>query len=368
MLRIVMKIAARILAAAVVLIVAALGYRAFRINERARETALHGPNAVQEAMFVPIGGIGQWVSIRGEDRANPVLLIVHGGPGGSNLPNQYLLRGWEKDFTLVEWDQRGAGKTFSRSGPAGTGKLSIDGIAMDGVQVADWVRTRLHKPKVILLGHSWGTVIASEMARRRPDLFSAYVATGQVVNIQRNEVLGYRLLTDRVRAAGDAKGLARLAEIGPPPYRDEAALRAERQVLFAHPPVSERGRSVEGNLSGIFEPELSLRDAWEFSRAQQFSGAQLDSTLMTYDAYARGVTFAVPVFVFQGAEDIQTPAALAVEYFGKVQAPHKELVLLPGGGHFAITSLRDRFLAELRTRVRPIAVAADAAARLSLRP
>ena len=283
------------------------------------------------------------------------------------MPNQYLLRSWEKDFTLVEWDQRGAGKTFSHSGPAGTGKLSIDVISSDGIHVAEWVTGHLHKPKVVLLGHSWGTIIAGEMARRRPDLFSAYVGTGQIVNLQRNEALGYRLLTDRVKAAGDAKGLARLAEIGPPPYRDDATLWAERKVLFAHPPASERGRSVEGNISGIFEPELSLWDAWMFSRAQQFSGEKLDAALMSYDAYARGVTFAIPVFVFQGAEDIQTPAALAVEYFGKVQAPHKELVLLPGGGHFAITSLRGRFLAELDRRVRPIALATDAAAP-SLRP
>lgn len=296
------KIIAAVIVGIAVLTALALGYRAVRVGQRAAEMALRGPNAVQEALFVQVGGIGQWVSIRGQDSANPVLLIVHGGPGGSNLFNQYLLRGWEKDFTLVEWDQRGAGKTFSHADADATGDLSIDRIAGDGVQVADWVRYRLHKPKIVLLGHSWGTIIASEMARRRPDLFSAYVATGQIVNMQRGEALGYRLLTERVKGARDAKGMAKLQKIGPPPYRDRDALMAERGILVAHPPASERGR---------------------------------------------------------GADDIQTPAALAIEYFGKVEAPHKELALLPGGGHFAIVSLHDQFLAELRARVLPLAIAAD---------
>ncbi|MEO8114782.1 MAG: alpha/beta fold hydrolase [Phenylobacterium sp.] len=366
--RTIVKIVAGIVVAVVVLAGLAAGYRAIRVGQRAQEMTLRGPNAVQEAMFVRVGGIGQWVSIRGEDRANPVLLIVHGGPGGSMLPNQYLFRGWEKDFTLVQWDQRGAGKTFSRIGPEATGELSIDGIAADGVAVADWVRRRLGKPKIILLGHSWGTVVASEMARRRPDLFSAYVATGQVVNMQRGEALAYRLLTARVKAAGDAKALAKLEAIGPPPYRDMAALSPERQVLFAHPPASERGRRAEVNSAGMLEPQLGLMDVPAYAAAQRYSNEKLYRALMGYDAYARGVRFQTPVFIFQGSDDIQTPTALAVEYFGKVQAPHKELVLLPGGGHFAIISLRDQFLAELRSRVKPLATAAGSTSEPAGRP
>ena len=107
--------------------------------------ALHGPNAILEGRYVKIGGVDQWISIRGQDRSKPVILIVHGGPGGSMIANGYFLRGWEKDFTLGEWDQRGAGKTFARLGEEGSGKLTADGIAKDGVEVAQWVEARLGK-------------------------------------------------------------------------------------------------------------------------------------------------------------------------------------------------------------------------------
>jgi pimeloyl-ACP methyl ester carboxylesterase len=367
-LRIVLKIVAGLVLGLVVLAGLAVAYREVRTAQRAHATALNGPNSVQDARFIRIGGLDQWVSIRGEDRANPVLMIVHGGPGGSMLPNQHLLRRWEKTFTVVQWDQPGAGKTFSRARAAGTGTLTIDRIAGDGVQVADWVRQRLGKRKVILLGHSWGTIVGSEMVRRRPDQFSAYVATGVVADMPRGEALGYQLLTERLAREGDPEALAALKAIGPPPYRDPATLYAERRVLFAHPLASERHRQVEANMSGIFEPQLSLWDGLQYAAAERYSGRWLYRTVETYEAASHGLRFETPVFIFQGAEDIQTPAALAAEYFGRVEAPRKELLLLPGGGHFAIISLRDRFLAELTSRVRPLAVAADQSVAAIPRP
>jgi pimeloyl-ACP methyl ester carboxylesterase len=174
--------------------------------------------------------------------------------------------------------------------------------------------------------------------------------------------MGYQMLADRPRAAGDGKALADLQRIGSPPYRSMADLFAERRILFAHPPVSERDRQARQNEAGLFEPELSLRDGVLYTVAEQYSEDQLYGAIVHYDAYARGVSFQVPVFVFQGAEDAQTATALAVEYFNRIQAPHKELALLPGGGHFAITSEPALFLKELDTRVRPLALAADAAA------
>lgn len=255
--------------------VGALGYRAIRQQQLAAEMALHGPSAIQEGRYVRIGGVDQWVSIRGQDRTNPIILIVHGGPGGSMIANGYFLRGWERDFTVVEWDQRGAGKTFARLGKEGSGKLTADGIAEDGVEVTQWVEQRLGQHKVILLGHSWGTIVASQMARLNPDLFSAYVATGVVVEADRGEQINYDTLLRRLKSEGDAKALAKLATIPRPPYAQVDQLGAERALVMAHPAPSERTLQGRVNRTAVISPDFSLKDLWAHGASQQYSGLVL---------------------------------------------------------------------------------------------
>lgn len=355
----------RIVGGAVVLVgllaVCALGYRAIRQQQRAAEMALRGPSAIQEARYVSIGGVDQWVSIRGQDRTNPIILVVHGGPGGSMIANGYFLRGWEKEFTLVEWDQRGAGKTFARLGAGGSGKLSADTIAQDGIEVSQWVERRLGQRKVILLGHSWGTMVASQMARLKPEFFSAYVATGVVVEAARGEQLNYDALLRRLTAEGDAKALGRLAAIPRPPYTQLAQLGAERALVMAHPAPSERTLQGRVNRTAVISPDFSLKDLWAHGVSQQYSGRVLYPEIASYSAYAHGTTFRMPVFIIQGDEDMQTPALQAQEYFTRLTAPSKRLVLLPSGGHRAIIAMPDQFLAALRTYVRPVVLDAGRA-------
>jgi proline iminopeptidase len=335
------------------LLVCALGYRAIRQHQRAGEMALHGPRAIQEGHYVRIGGVDQWIAIRGQDRANPIILIVHGGPGGSMIANGYFLRGWEKDFTVVEWDQRGAGRTFARLGAKGSGQLTADGIAKDGIEVVQWVESRLGQPKVILLGHSWGTIVGSQMARLRPDLFSAYVASGVVVEGERGEALNYDALLHRLTAEGDTKALAKLAAIPRPPYAQVSQVSAERALVFAHPASSERTLQDRVNATAMISPDFSLRDLWAHGASQNYSGRVLYPQIAGYDAYAHGTVFQTPVCVIQGDEDMQTPAVQAQAWFARVTAPSKHLTLLKGGGHRAIIAMPDQFLVALKACIRP---------------
>jgi len=183
-----------IFGALLVLVLAALGYRAWRQARVAAALAIRTPNGIDESGFMRIGGLDQWVSIRGEDLANPVIVLAHGGPGSSLTPFiTETTRGWEKHFTVVHWDQRGAGLTFNRA-PKGQGEISLERIAEDGLEVTTRALKRTGQAKAIVLGASWGSLVAVTMARRRPELFHALVSAGQVVDSTRNEAVGYEAL------------------------------------------------------------------------------------------------------------------------------------------------------------------------------
>ena len=332
-----------------------LAYRAYCQRRNARALAIVTPGGVEEGFFARIGGIDQWIQIRGESRDNPVVIILHGGPGFSYIPFTETFRSWERHFTVVQWDQRGAGRTFGRGGKAGSGELTIERMSQDGVEVAELVRGRLGKERVILLAHSWGTVLGVNMAVRRPDLFYAYVGTGQIVDMRRNEDLSYDLLLERVRAAGDEKAVKALEGIGRPPYKDFKTWMVKGRLAVTHSPPSASGRSLPNVFAAaLTTPGYSLKDAYTLFDAFGFSSEKLFGELMAYDARRLGTKFEVPIFILQGDSDLQSPAALVAGYFSSVDAPRKKMVMLKGEGHTAVLALPDVFLSELLARVRPL--------------
>ena len=205
----------------------ALAYRAICQRRTARSLVIRTPNGIAESRYVRIGGIDQWIQIRGEDRANPILLFLHGS-GMSMIPFTPVFRSWEQYFTVVQWDRRGVGRTLSRNGRAGSDRWTFDLMADDGIEIAGYLRRHLGQDKVIVLGHSQGTIVGMAMARRRPDLFSAYVGTGQIIDLAQNEPVSYRLATARAQASGRRKAARELAKLGAPPYpRPQAVTPAE---------------------------------------------------------------------------------------------------------------------------------------------
>lgn len=175
--------------------------------------------AIDETSFVSIGGIDQWISIKGENRDNPVLLVVHGGPGESQWPVADKYVRWEKAFTVVLWDQRGAGHTYGRYG-AKTPNFTLDRIARDGTEVAEYLCRTLEKKKIIVLGHSWGSIVATEMVQLRPELFAAYVGTGQVASWNAIVNMQFDLALAKLRNDGDAAAIKQLETTGRPDPSD----------------------------------------------------------------------------------------------------------------------------------------------------
>jgi pimeloyl-ACP methyl ester carboxylesterase len=207
----------RIAGAIAALLIGGLAYRKQRQRRLAKLLTIETPNPILEQRFVPIGGIEQWTLIRGEDRDNPVLLVVHGGPGWPNALFTLPLPPWEKHFTLVQWDQRGAGKTLGRNGKAGSGEMTFERRVEDAIELSEFLRRHLGEHKLIVLAESMGVLLGVPLVKRRPDLFCACLTTDLYVEMARNEALKYQLTLERLRAAGDSKGIAALQQIGPDP-------------------------------------------------------------------------------------------------------------------------------------------------------
>ncbi|MFN0223811.1 alpha/beta fold hydrolase [Paenibacillus sp. KR2-11] len=336
----------------------ALIWRKRNQRRNARMLRLHTPNRIEQSRYVPIGGIDQWITIRGEDRRNPVLLWIHGGPASTYSIFSPLLRSWERSFTIVQWDQRGAGKTFRRNGKRGCAPLTFDRLAQDGLEVAEYLRSELGQPKLILIGSSAGSLTGALMAKSRPDLFAAYVGTDQ--NAPDPEHLAYRLTLDSLRAAGDAKGVQWMEALGPDPTKWSRE-QFDRRNRCAVKAIQDVPNMITDLIlpSMLSSPDHSLRDLIDIFQGMSYSLDHLFHGLAAFDFRELGTRFELPFFIFQGDTDTLTPTAAAKAYFDEIEAPHKEFALIKNAGHLACFARPDQFLDELLTRVRPLAVSSD---------
>ncbi|MDB4913852.1 MAG: proline imino-peptidase [Gemmatimonadetes bacterium] len=332
----------------------ALSWREVAVIRHAHQLAIRNPGSISEAGFVKVGGVDQWVQIRGEDTLNPVMLILSGGPGMPYTALTPIFKSWERDFTIVMWDRRGVGKTFARLGEAGSGRITFDALANEGIELTGYLQHRLHKRTITLLGHSVGSVLGVLMAQRRPDLFSAYVGTDQIVDMARNEALSYELLVQRVATGGDEHLKREVAAIGPPPYSDVNRWFDKQRLISATDPVS---KSFENTLMPMImtAPGYSLQEVMAVGQGLKFSAASLLHEMMTLDVRTSGMDFKVPFVLIEAENDVLDPTPLALEYFRGVTAPAKQLVVLSGAGHNAVMMKPDVFLAELVRVVRPLA-------------
>lgn len=318
---------------------------------------------VDEAGLVRIGGIDQWVVVQGRDCANPVVLIVHGGPGNPNTPFAHnLFDGWARDFTLVHWDQRGAGKTYAANKPGEDDVLTMDRLSKDGIEVARYAAKRFGKRKVILMGGSWGSALAVNMALAAPDLFHAYVGTAQLANYHEDLAAGYARVLAMARAGGDADATGRLEKLGPPPWTDPRAFgvlrRISRKYEAADTEPAPKGwfSFAPGYDTPAYRADYEAGEDYSF---MHFVGLAGDGMGPKIDLIRLGQRFAMPVYMLQGEKDLVTPPEVSRAYFDKISAPKKEFRLLPRTGHDPNAIMIGAQLAVLQ-RIRPDASKADA--------
>jgi len=327
--------------------------RKFNQRKNARKLRMQSPNGIAESRYVTVGGIEQWISIRGENRRNPILLFIHGGPASSYSIFSPLIRTWEKHFTIVQWDQRGAGRTLGKNGKEGCGEISFDRLVRDGIEVAEYLLRSLGQDKLILVGSSVGSVIGTQMANRRPELFHAYVGTDQNVDIEGHQ-LSYRLNLEGLRAAGCAKGVKLFEQIGPDPslWSLEDFDHKNRWMVKVVTPAPNMIMDLVLP-STLASPEHSFRDILAYFKGMNHSLERLYGELIAWDARKIGTRYEVPYFIFQGDTDLVTPVETARSFFEDIEAPHKEFALIRDAGHLACFARPEPFLDLLIQRVLP---------------
>jgi pimeloyl-ACP methyl ester carboxylesterase len=290
--------------------------------------------SVAELTRVEVGGHDLALMIRGRSVRNPVLLFLAGGPGGSELgAMRRHSQALEDDFVVATLDQRGAGKSYDQLDPAGS--LTLDRAVADTLEVSDYLRQRFGQSKVYLVGQSWGSLLGVLAVQRRPELFSAFVGVGQMVDPTETDQIFYRDTLAWARRSGDAGLVARLTRSGPPPYTSmldyEPALAYEQQVY----PYSHAGNSEGAGQMGenIFVGEYTQLEQLHLFGGFMDTFSVLYPQIQDVDLRTQATSLAVPVYLAQGAHEAPGRAEPAKQWFDLLQAPSKRLVTFATSGH-----------------------------------
>ena len=303
-----------------------------------RTPAIRTHNSIASLERIRIGDVDQYVLIRGNDSSLPVLLFLHGGPG---MPAMYLAHAFqrelEKEFVVVQWDRRGAGKSF-REDISGT--LTTEQLVADTVELTNVLRARFHQDKIYLVGHSWGTYLGVLVIARHPELYHAYVGIGQLARSSPIAGIQDEYIRQSAKRMGDQDSIKELEEKG-------ASVR--ETLLFKFGGEIHKAKSfMPLLLTGLAAPEYSLRDARNIPK-----GVSLYSRNFVFNSISGELADAVtqvniPVYFFTGRYDYTDPFALTEEYFSKIKAPEKHLVWFEESAHFPFYEEPAAFARQMR--------------------
>lgn len=323
------------------------------------------PEGVQETYKTVIGGIPQWISVRGQDRANPVILFLHGGPATPQIPSLWQFqRPLEEYFTVVNYDQRGAGKTFRETDPQGIkDTMHVQTFVDDAIEIAEHVRKRLGKDKVILMAHSWGSIVGMRAALQRPDLFHAYVGIGQVINTLENERLSVEYGLRMAKQQKNAEAIREIESISP--YPGDEPLTRDRIVLARKWPQHYGGLSAFRSTSTYYfgaarlSPDYSAEDRQALDAGSLFTLDKVIDEFLAVD-FRPVREFPIPVVMFMGRHDYTTPSTPTAAWLDRVKAPYKQAVWFEHSAHMIPWEEPGKTLVSLLQHVRPLALATPA--------
>jgi len=321
---------------------------------------INTPDGIQESYKTKLGGVEQWVNVRGQDKGNPMVLFIHGGPASPLIPTIWQFqRPWEEYFTIVNYDQRGAGKSYGETDPATVSdSIHIQRYIDDAIELAEYLKTRYHQKKLILMGHSWGTVVGMGAALKRPDLFYAYVGVGQVISTHESERVSFNYALAEAKKQNNAEALKDLESIAP--YPGNQPITRERIIVARKWPQYYGGLTAYRNESPYFfdasllSPEYNDQQRCDIDQGNVFTLGRLLPEFINVD-YSGVRQFPIPVFMFMGRHDYTTPSEPTAAWLAKVKAPAKRGVWFEHSAHMIPWEESGKMLITLVQDVRPLA-------------
>lgn len=298
---------------------------------------------------IKLGYSSQWITIRGEDASNPVLLFLAGGPGGTQLAaTRTHLSELEKHFIVVNWDQPGSGKSFSA---VPQDELSLDKYISDASELTEYLCERFSKDKIYVIGESWGSALGIFLVDRNPERYHAFIGTGQMVSFLDTEMKCYKTAIQIAMDRGDWDKLNELKLQGSPPYYGEdmiwktsAYLMYLSNYMANNPDIHGQGYTT---FSDILGPEYSFIDKANYFRGILTTFNTVYQQLYSIDLRKEVVKLNVPAYFLIGKHDINAPVELTEEYYEMLDDPQKGIIWFEHSGHSPWIDESDRFVKEV---------------------
>ncbi len=308
---------------AIILLIAGIIY--FRPAWTPRIKSEKDEHSVASLEKITIGNLKQTVLIRTKNINNPIILFIHGGPG---MPLMYLSykfqRPLESYFTVVQWDQRGAGKSYDPKIPIQS--INVEQYISDAQQLIDTLRNRYHQQKIFIVGHSWGTYLASILATRYPELFYAYISVGQVVDDEKEKKIQREFLWSEAKKNNDAALITNL---------ENPDFKSFESWLFKYGGELKHSKNyIPFIITGIFSPEYTFKDVINVAKGPQFCNKHMRYNAIQGSILDNLTKYDIPVYFLTGVHDYTTPSPLIKQYFDSIQAPKKEIIWFKESAHF----------------------------------
>jgi pimeloyl-ACP methyl ester carboxylesterase len=303
--------------------------------------------SIHQLETVILGNCTQYISTHTDSDEYPLLLMLHGGPGIAQIGFiSHFTQPLEKEFIVINWDQRGSGKSYKFKPDAAT--MTIEQFINDAIELIQLLLKRHQKSKIYLVGHSWGTVLGLEIAHRKPELIHAYISVAQVVNMEMGEQISYQFALDKAVEKQNIEAINDLKSIGYPPYKtfkDNLKQREWLDVLG--------GSTYEINLKKVMQKAGSLKEynIWDwiyrFKKGIYFSIEHLEKELLAVNFEDKIKQINIPIWFFIGDTDYQVPFELAEKYFTQLIGNQKVMVRFERCGHMIPFEKPIEFCAEI---------------------